>query len=164
MRIVEDLSRNLALRSSRRQFFKFMTATSLGTGLYLSRTGVAAGSLSGCIGCGGGPCSPCVTCCGAVPCAQLVGFPCKTCQQGGGCPEGCQTSGEWFCCSTRPGQGQCRRRCSECNCPPGCQNASCYCFTELGMSCTPKKSSAENTCTCPPQVQVPAIGVTAGAV
>ena len=51
----------LARRSSRRQFFKFLAAGSLGTGLFLTRTGVSVGSIdgSGCVGCGGGPCNPC---------------------------------------------------------------------------------------------------------
>jgi hypothetical protein len=158
MNIVEEVSRNLARRSSRRQFFKFMTASSLGAGLFLSRTDVAVGSLYGCIGCGGGPCSPCVSCCGAVPCGTgpAQQWPCKTCQQGGGCPEGCQTSGEWFCCTS---QTQCRRRCSECNCPPGCQNQSCYCFTTIPMPCRPTRHSGDQPCTCPPSVPAVTVGV-----
>ena len=27
-------------------------------------------------------------------------YVCKTCQVGGGCPTGCSTGGEWFCCLT----------------------------------------------------------------
>ena len=152
MNIVEDISRSLARKSSRRQFFKFMTVSSLGTGLFLSRTDVAVGSLYGCIGCGGGPCSP------SVPCGTggATDFPCKTCQQGGGCPAGCQTSGEWFCCTAAT---QCRRRCSECNCPPGCENVSCYCFTNIPMPCQPTRHSGDQPCTCPPSVPAIAAGV-----
>ena len=49
----------LARRSSRRQFVKFMGAGSLGVGLWLTRTDVSLGAVSGCVGCGGGPCNPC---------------------------------------------------------------------------------------------------------
>ena len=158
MNIVEDLSRNLARKSSRRQFFKFMTASSLGAGLFLSRTDIAVGALSGCIGCGGGPCDPqCVSLPGVQPCNNIAGdFPCKTCQQGGGCPVGCQTSGEWFCCTTAT---QCRRRCSECNCPPGCQNTSCYCFTNIPMPCRPTRHSGDQPCSCPPSTPAVTVGV-----
>ena len=142
-------TRVLARKSSRRNFFKFMGATSLGASLFLSRTEVSLGSVSGCIGCGGGPCSPCVSLSGVQPCNAIAGgaFPCKTCQEGGGCPKGCQTSGEWFCC---PNGSTCRRRCSECNCPPGCANTSCYCFTFLDIICRPTRNSGDTPCTCPP--------------
>ena len=142
-------TRVLARKSSRRNFFKFMGATSLGAGLFLTRTEVSLGSVSGCIGCGGGPCSPCVSLSGVQPCNNIAGgiYPCKTCQDGGGCPTGCATSGEWFCC---PNGSQCRRRCSECNCPPGCTNTSCYCFTYLNIICRPQKNSGDTPCTCPP--------------
>ena len=49
----------LARRSSRRQFVKFLAAGSLGTGLFLTRTGVSLGAITGCVGCGGGPCNDC---------------------------------------------------------------------------------------------------------
>ena len=110
----------LASRSSRRQFFRFMGAGSLGVGLWLTRTDVSLGAVSGCVGCGGGPCNPCFS--PAEVCDTLPGdYACKLCSQGGGCPDGCQTSGEWFCCLNGIG---CRMRCSECNCPPGCGNPS----------------------------------------
>jgi hypothetical protein len=142
-------TRVLARKSSRRNFFKFMGATSLGAGLFLTRTEVSLGSISGCIGCGGGPCSPCTSLSGVQPCNNVLGgaYPCKTCQDGGGCPSGCATSGEWFCC---PNGSQCRRRCSECNCPPGCANLSCYCFTYLDIVCRPQRNSGDTPCTCPP--------------
>ncbi len=142
-------TRVLARKSSRRNFFKFMGATSLGAGLFLTRTEVSLGSVSGCIGCGGGPCSPCVSLSGVQPCNNVLGgaYPCKTCQEGGGCPKQCQTSGEWFCC---PNGSQCRRRCSECNCPPGCANLSCYCFTYLDIICRPQRNSGDTPCACPP--------------
>ena len=85
-------ARMLARRSSRRQFFKFLGAGSLGAGLWLTRTGVSLGSVSGCVGCGGGPCNPCFS--PATLCDNLGDqYTCKTCQQGGGCPAGCATVG-----------------------------------------------------------------------
>jgi hypothetical protein len=139
----------LARKSSRRQFFKFLGAGSLGAGLWLTRTNVSLGAVSGCVGCGGGPCNPCFS--PAQLCDTLAGnYPCKTCQEGGGCPDGCATSGEWFCCLTGT---PCRQRCSECNCPPGCQNASCHCFTRLSVPCAPRISSGDQPCPCPPVAQ-----------
>ncbi len=38
MSLAEHASRSLARKSSRRQFFKFMGASSLGAGLFLTRT------------------------------------------------------------------------------------------------------------------------------
>src|SRR5213083_2287229 len=120
MDLTNATAQRLARRSSRRQFFKFLGAGSLGAGLFLTRTGVSLGSVTGCVGCGGGPCNPCV---GIGPfCDNLTPpFPCKTCQEAGGCPPGCGTGGEWFCCQTS-GRIGCRIRCSECNCPTGCSN------------------------------------------
>ena len=140
----------LARKSSRRQLFKFLAAGSLGTGLFLTRTGVSVGSVDGnqCVGCGGGPCNPCWS--PAIVCDQLSpagAYPCKTCVQGGGCPQGCTTSGEWFCCLTGT---VCRQRCSECNCPGGCNSAPCHCFTRLDIPCTPRLHSGDNPCACPP--------------
>jgi hypothetical protein len=135
----------LARRSSRRQFFKFLGASSLGAGLFLTRTDVTLGAVTGCVGCGGGPCNPCV---GVGPICTSAGFPCKTCQEGAGCPATCQTSGEWFCCLTGGGRAGCRFRCSECNCPPGCQNLSCHCFTDMPMPCNPTRHSGEQPCRC----------------
>jgi hypothetical protein len=127
----------LARRSSRRQFIRFMGAGSLGVGLWLTRTDVSLGAVSGCVGCGGGPCNPCYS--PATLCNNLQGdYPCKLCSQGGGCPDGCQTSGEWFCCQSNG----CRMRCSECNCPPGCGNPSCHCFTQLHIPCGTTQSTA----------------------
>ena len=127
----------LAGRSSRRQFFKFMGAGSLGVGLWLTRTDVSLGAVSGCVGCGGGPCNPCFS--PATLCDNLgADYHCPACSQGGGCPSGCQTSGEWFCCQSNG----CRMRCSECNCPPGCGNPSCHCFTQLHVPCLSSHSSA----------------------
>lgn len=136
----------LARKSSRRQFFKFLGAGSLGAGLFLTRTDVSLGAVSGCVGCGGGPCNPCFS---PVQRCDIVNpaFPCKTCQQGGGCPVGCSTGGEWFCCQTGT---VCRMRCSECNCPSGCGNPSCHCFTILSTPCTPRLHSGDQPCPCPP--------------
>jgi hypothetical protein len=147
MNLTGVVARKLAQRSSRRQFFKLLGAGSLGTGLFLTGTDVSLGSISGCVGCGGGPCNPCV---GIGPICTDAGFACKTCVEGGGCGPACQTSGEWFCCQsggTRPG---CRIRCSECNCPPGCANLSCHCFVQLPMPCNPRLHSGDQPCTCPP--------------
>jgi hypothetical protein len=148
----------LAGKSSRRQFFKFLGAGSLGAGLFLTGTDVTLGAVSGCVGCGGGPCNPCGS--PVVKCDQLVpSFKCKTCSQGGGCPDGCQTSGEWFCCLSSGARQNCRFRCSECNCPPGCGNASCHCFTDLPMPCTPRLQSGDQPCLCPPlQAPLPSLG------
>ena len=143
MDVAGKAAQTLARRSSRRQFFKFMGAGSLGVGLWLTRTDVSLGAVSGCVGCGGGPCNPCFS---PAPTCDSLGpdFPCKTCAQGGGCPTGCQTSGEWFCCQPNG----CRVRCSECNCPPGCGNPACHCFTQMRVPCTPTLSSTI-PCPCP---------------
>ena len=133
----------LARKSSRRQFFKFLAAGSLGTGLFLTGTKVSLGAITGCVGCGGGPCNPCGS--PAPICTGL--YPCKTCQEGGGCPTGCTTSGEWFCCLTGT---ECRQRCSECNCPGGCDSPACHCFTRLNIPCVPRKHSGDPPCPCPP--------------
>jgi hypothetical protein len=156
MDIANSAAHRLARRSSRRQFFKFLAAGSLGASLWLTRTDVTLGSISGCVGCGGGPCNPCV---GIGPICTNAGFPCKTCQEGAGCPAACQTSGEWFCCLTGGSRQGCRFRCSECNCPPGCQNLSCHCFQNMGIPCTPRLHSGDEPCLCPPvetPVPVPA--------
>jgi hypothetical protein len=138
----------LARPSSRRQFFKFLGAGSLGAGLWLTRADVSLGAMTGCVGCGGGPCNPCYSPAGV--CDQVSGgkYPCKSCQAGGGCPDGCNTGGEWFCCLTS-GRTGCRFRCSECNCPAGCSNPSCHCFTNLPIPCTPRLHSGDEPCPCP---------------
>ena len=59
MDIASHAARKLARRSSRRQFFKLLGAGSLGAGLFLTRTDVSLGAITGCVGCGGGPCNPC---------------------------------------------------------------------------------------------------------
>ncbi len=136
----------LARKSSRRQFFKFLGASSLGAGLFLTRTDVSLGAVSTCVGCGGGPCNPCWS--PATLCDNLnPPYPCKTCQEGGGCPTGCSTSGEWFCCLTGT---VCRQRCSECNCPTGCASPACHCFTLTRIPCTPRPHSGDQPCPCPP--------------
>ncbi|HEV8603035.1 MAG TPA: hypothetical protein VGQ68_06515 [Gaiellaceae bacterium] len=157
MDLAGKAAHSLARRSSRRQFFKFLGAGSLGASLFLTRTGVSLGSVSGCVGCGGGPCNPCV---GIGPICDNLSppYPCKTCQQGGGCPVGCSTSGEWFCCLTGT---VCRQRCSECNCPTGCSNPSCHCFMRLGMPCTPRPHSSDTPCPCPP-VEAPVFAAAHG--
>ena len=149
MDLAQVIASKLAGKSSRRQFFKLLGAGSLGTGLFLTRTGVSLGAIQGCVGCGGGPCNPCFS--PAWICDDITGgqFNCKRCAQGGGCPDGCQTSGEWFCCLTS-GRVGCRFRCSECNCPPGCGNPSCHCFTDLAIPCTPRLHSGDQPCACPP--------------
>jgi hypothetical protein len=143
----------LAGKSSRRQFFKFLGASSLGAGMWLTRTDVSLGAVSSCVGCGGGPCNPCWSPAGV--CDDLPGtpYPCKTCEQAGGCPVGCSTSGEWFCCQTS-GRVGCRIRCSECNCPTGCNSPACHCFTQLPIPCNPTKHSGDEPCACPPKAGV----------
>jgi hypothetical protein len=149
----------LAGKSSRRQFFKFLGAGSLGAGLWLTRTDVSLGAVSGCVGCGGGPCNPCYS---PVGICDVVNpqYPCKTCQQAGGCPVGCSTSGEWFCCQTS-GRTGCRIRCSECNCPTGCNSPACHCFTQLPIPCNPTKHSGDQPCACPPK-QAPVLAAAHG--
>jgi hypothetical protein len=148
MDVTTIAARALARRSSRRQLFKLLAAGSLGTGLFLTRTGVSVGSVdgTGCVGCGGGPCNDCWS--PAILCDELSAlYPCKTCQEGGGCPHGCTTSGEWFCCLTGT---VCTQRCSECNCPGGCNSPACHCFTRLNIPCTPRRHSGDQPCPCPP--------------
>jgi hypothetical protein len=142
-------ARSLARRSSRRQFIKLLGAGSLGAGLFLTRTGVSLGAVTSCVGCGGGPCNPCGS---PAPICENVGFPCKTCQQGGGCPTGCITSGEWFCCLSSGNRAGCRFRCSECNCGPNgnCNDPACHCFTNMAVPCTPRLHSGDQPCLCPP--------------
>jgi hypothetical protein len=149
MDIASHAARKLARRSSRRQFFKLLGAGSLGAGLFLTRTDVSLGAITGCVGCGGGPCNPCFSPVGE--CSDVTGgqYNCKSCAEAGGCPTGCSTGGEWFCCLTGGARAGCRFRCSECNCPSGCQNPSCYCFTNLPMPCQPRKHSGDQPCTCP---------------
>lgn len=157
MDIVSQAAQKLARRSSRRQFFKLLGAGSLGAGLFLTGTDVSLGAINGCVGCGGGPCNPCGS--PAPPCAS-IGQPCIPCQKGGGCPTGCLTSGEWFCClSSGPRQG-CRFRCSECTCPPNCQTGlNCYCFTDLPMPCQPRRHSGEQPCACPTEAPIPSLAL-----
>ena len=110
----------LAKKSSRRQFFKFMTATSLGTGLYLTRSGVSLGGITACAGCGGPTCD-----CGSPhpTCSNCPGPICGG--GGGGCPSGCTNTGEWYCCING-----CVKRCSECDC-----GTCCHCFILTGATC-----------------------------
>jgi hypothetical protein len=145
MGISAKVAESLARRSSRRQFFKVLGAGSLGVGLMLSRTEASLGSITGCAGCGGGPCDPCFS-----PHQRCLLMPCRPCQLGAGCPEGCTTSGEWFCCVSSV---NCRMRCSECSCPSpqGC----CHCFMNLPMPCTPHRHSGKQPCDCPPPPPIP---------
>ena len=152
MDLTSAAASKLAGKSSRRQLFKFLGVGSLGAGLFLTGTKVSLGAIQGCVGCGGGPCNPCGSPAGV--CDSVTGgqYPCKTCLQGAGCPEGCSTGGEWFCCLTT-GRVGCRFRCSECNCPAGsCANPSCHCFTDMAVPCTPRLHSGDQPCTCPPVV------------
>jgi hypothetical protein len=130
----------LARRSSRRQFFKLLSAGALGTGLWLTRTDVSLGAASGCAGCGGGPCNPCYSAC---PICDNLSYLCRPCHLAGGCPDECTTFGEWFCC--RRGT-VCLQRCSECTCPNGC----CHCFTNINIPCAPTPHSGDQPCACPP--------------
>lgn len=123
--VTYSIAQALARRSSRRQFFKLIGASSLGAGLALTHTDVALAGFN-CVGCGGGPCNPCYS---PAPNCNGTACPCRTCAGGGGCGSGCITLGEWYCCSTSTG---CRIRCSECNCPCGC----CHCFISTGRQCT----------------------------
>jgi hypothetical protein len=157
MDLTGALTRAMAGKSDRRQLFKLLGAGALGTGLFFTRTGVSLGAVTSCVGCGGGPCNPCFS--PAQICDNLPGFTCKTCQQGGGCPDGCITSGEWFCCLTS-GRVGCRFRCSECNCGPNqnCNDPACHCFSDLAISCTPRLHSGEHPCDCPShQAPIPAL-------
>jgi hypothetical protein len=152
MDISSKVAESLARRSSRRQFFKFLGAGSLGVGLMLSRTEATLGAITACVGCGGGPCNPC-----GSPFVQCSTLPCRPCQQGGGCPETCATTGEWFCCLTSGSRTGCRFRCSECSCPgpQGC----CRCFTDLPMPCTPRQHSGDQPCTCAQQAPIPSLAL-----
>ena len=87
MDIASHAARKLARRSSRRQFFKLLGAGSLGAGLFLTRTDVSLGAVTGCVGCGGGPCNPCFSPVGE--CSEVTGgtYVCKSCEVGGGCPD-----------------------------------------------------------------------------
>jgi hypothetical protein len=156
MDLTAAAARKLAGRSSRRQFFRFLGVGSLGAGLFLTGTKVSLGAIQGCVGCGGGPCNPCV---GIGHICDVDGFPCKTCAQGGGCPEGCITSGEWFCCLTS-GRVGCRFRCSECNCGPNhdCSDLSCHCFTDTAIPCTPRLHTGDQPCACPAEAPIPSLG------
>jgi hypothetical protein len=158
MDISGKIAESLARRSSRRQFFKLLGAGSLSTGLFLTGTDVTLGAVTGCVGCAGGPCNPCFS--PAIRCNVLdPPWPCKLCTEGGGCPAGCMTSGEWFCCLTS-GRAGCRFRCSECNCPDGsCSNPRCFCFTDLPMPCTPRLHSGDRPCTCPPPPPIPSLAL-----
>jgi hypothetical protein len=138
--LVNAASRALARKSSRRQLFKFLGMSSLGAGLFLTRTDVTLGSIGGCSGCGGGPCNP--NCISPHPVCTNPNFLCKPCAQAGGCPIGCTTTGEWFCCRVTG----CRQRCSECSCPTGC----CHCFTNINIPCIPRSHSGDQPCQCPP--------------
>jgi hypothetical protein len=159
MDLVSQAAQRLARRSSRRQFFKLLGAGSLGAGLFLTRTDVSLGAVSGCVGCGGGPCNPCFSPVGE--CSQVTQgqYTCKSCRVGGGCPTGCSTSGEWFCCLTGGPRAGCRFRCSECNCPSGCANPSCYCFTDLPISCTAGPPTGARPCGCPQQAPIPSLAL-----
>jgi hypothetical protein len=131
----------LARRSSRRQFLRFLSAGSLGAGLWLMRTNVSLGAVTRCAGCGGGPCNPCYSACPI--CDDLdPSHPCQPCHLAGGCPHECSTFGEWFCCRTGT---VCLQRCSECTCPDGC----CHCFTNINIPCTPTRHSGDQPCRCP---------------
>src|SRR5919108_5982306 len=142
MDVAGAAAKSLARRSSRRQFFKFLGAGALGTGILLSRTEATLGSITMCVGCGGGPCNPC-----GSPFQACTTMPCKPCQEGAGCPVGCVTTGEWFCCLNSGQRAGCRFRCSECSCPnpQGC----CHCFTNQPMPCTPRRHSGDQPCLCP---------------
>jgi hypothetical protein len=150
MDISNKIAESLARRSSRRQFFKFLGAGSLGVGLMLSRTEATLGSITACVGCGGGPCNPC-----GSPFQQCTERPCKPCRQGGGCPEGCMTTGEWFCCLTGGPRAGCRFRCSECSCPEQC----CRCFTDLPIACTAGPPHGARPCGCPQQAPIPSLAL-----
>ena len=131
------VSQGLAQRSSRRQFFKLLSGTALGTGLWLSRTDVSLGAITACSGCST-VCNPCVS---PHPNCASINQNCKLCPYGG-CPSGCTTTGEWYCCLTWP---KCRQRCSECSCSNGC----CHCFIITNMPCAGAVEDPLNVCVCP---------------
>ncbi len=134
----------LAKKSSRRHFFRFLGSASLGAGLALTGTDISIAQQLLCAGCGGGPCNPCAS---PHPRCGSVGIPCTNCNNGGGCPIGCVTTGEWYCCTTI---GDCIRRCSECNCrKPEDTRVCCHCFIRLGVRCGPNTATdADLACAC----------------
>jgi hypothetical protein len=121
--VVSHVTKALAGRSSRRQLIKFIGASSLGTGLALTGTGVSIADAQSCcaVGCGGGPCPTCAS--PAPPC----GTGCGTCFDG--CPCGSTCTNEWFCCDA----SNCQVRCSEC-CVNGlaCSNLNIRTGTHCG--------------------------------
>ena len=100
MDIASHAARKLARRSSRRQFFKLLGAGSLGAGLFLTRTDVSLGAITGCVGCGGGPCNPCFSpvarCETPQPAAPVPDLPGRA----AAARPAARTGGEWFCCLT----------------------------------------------------------------
>jgi hypothetical protein len=159
MDIASHAARKLARRSSRRQFFKLLGAGSLGAGLFLTRTDVSLGAVTGCVGCGGGPCNPCFSPVGR--CNEVTGgqYVCKSCRVGGGCPTGCVTGGEWFCCLTSGLRAGCRFRCSECACPDCQTGPNCHCFTDLPIPCTSGPPQGDRPCGCPPPPPIPGLAL-----
>ena len=150
----------LARRSSRRQFFKFMAAGSLGTGLFLTRTGRLRRI-------GVGPAASAAAEAPATPAGRRR--PLRPAEPDGvslqdllrrveAARSAARTSGEWFCCQTGT---VCRQRCSECNCPSGCNNSACHCFTMLNIPCTPRLHSDDDPCPCPPPPPLKAPGLAA---
>jgi len=127
--VAERIARRLASRSSRRGFLKLLSGSALSAGLALTGSTQAARA-GGCVSCGSGPCNPCVS---PYASCNSMGKLCKSCQSGGGCPTGCSTSGEWWCCTNG-----CRQRCSECSCSVGC----CHCFVRTNITCG-------QSCNCP---------------
>jgi hypothetical protein len=89
--VADGVSVVLARKSSRRQFFKFLSASSLGAGLWLTRSDVGLGVVTSCAGCSPicNPCwSPHVTCDNLNP-----PLPCPLCEDNGGCPPNCFNNG-----------------------------------------------------------------------
>lgn len=58
MPMVARLSESLAAKSSRRRFMKLLSGSALGTGLWLTNSGVSLASHVQCASCPGGPCNP----------------------------------------------------------------------------------------------------------
>src|SRR4029453_15724120 len=104
---------------------------------------VSLGAITGCVGCGGGPCNPCFSPAGR--CNDVTGgqYQCKSCAVGGGCPDGCNTGGGWFWCLSGGGRAGSRFRSSGCTSPPGSQPPSSPCSRALPMPCNPRLYSGD---------------------
>ena len=159
MDISRKIAESLARRSSRRQFFKLLGAGSLGAGLFLTGTDVSLGAITGCVGCGGGPCNPCGSP-ARVASSSNPPLPVQDLPVGGGCPDGCTTGGEWFCCLTSGDRAQ--DAVSAARSARARRTARAVPATasrDLPMPCTPRQHSGDQPCTCPPPPPIPSLAL-----